>query len=109
MSFAFTSSVAKFYMFLCLVLLLISSCVPEAKLCGRPSRTYLGPCTDWDCDKECIDSELDAIECRPQRVYAALRLSSEDETTLHLVSGCLWGLFSYLRWLRTGLVILFCA
>ncbi|WJX91897.1 hypothetical protein P8452_73615 [Trifolium repens] len=55
------SSTSKFYMVLCLVLLLISTCESEPKLCGRPSRTYSGPCTDWDCDKECIDSELDAM------------------------------------------------
>ncbi|XP_058743644.1 uncharacterized protein LOC131616353 isoform X3 [Vicia villosa] len=46
------------FMFICLVLLLISTWEVEAKIfCGRPSRTWSGPCIDTECDRECIDSE----------------------------------------------------
>ncbi|XP_058743642.1 uncharacterized protein LOC131616353 isoform X1 [Vicia villosa] len=61
------------FMFICLVLLLISTWEVEAKIfCGRPSRTWSGPCIDTECDRECIDSEK----------FSALHHSSSTESTM---------------------------
>ncbi|KEH23845.1 putative knottin, scorpion toxin [Medicago truncatula] len=61
-----TSFISKFYpvfMFLCLVIFLIFSWPweVEEKVCGRPNRTWSGPCIDSDCDEACLDLEFAAI------------------------------------------------
>ncbi|CAL5195489.1 unnamed protein product [Lathyrus oleraceus] len=57
-----TSKPYYVFMFIYLILFLILTWEVEAKLfCGRPSRTWSGPCNDADCDKECIDSEMYAM------------------------------------------------
>ncbi|XP_058743643.1 defensin-like protein 17 isoform X2 [Vicia villosa] len=59
------------FMFICLVLLLISTWEVEAKIfCGRPSRTWSGPCIDTECDRECIDSEVCAMSGSCEGIHA---------------------------------------